>query len=129
MTATKINKCVIKLLIITFMQQNLSLIAMLLKKCVIKLSILFILQYSLFLNAIRLKKCVTKLLIDVILHFFMFLIDIKLKKFGISEDPFILVYCANKYKTQRMSHEAVHDSLAALKFFSDWFRRAVAALK
>ena len=34
---------------------------------------------------------------------------------------FLIVYCPNKYKTQRMCDEAVDDSLAALKLISDWF--------
>ena len=39
----------------------------------------------------------------------------------VSEDPFMLVYCPEKYKTQRMCDEAVDDYLAALKFICDWF--------
>ena len=42
----KINKCLIKLLIITLMYYNLSLIAISLKTCVIKLPILMILQFN-----------------------------------------------------------------------------------
>ena len=40
------------------------------------------------------------------------------------EDPFLLVYYSDKYKTQRMCDEAVDDSLAllaALKLIPDWF--------
>ena len=37
------------------------------------------------------------------------------------EDPFLIVYCPDKYKTQRMYDEAVDDSLAALKCFPEWF--------
>ena len=33
----------------------------------------------------------------------------------VSEDPFLIVYCPHKYKTQRMCDKAVDDSLAALK--------------
>ena len=53
----------------------------------------------------------------------IFLIIIKLKKCvtAISEDPFMLVYCPDKYKTQRMYDEAVDDGLAALKFISNLF--------
>ena len=36
----------------------------------------------------------------------------------LSEDPFLIAYCLDKYKTQRMCDE---DSLAALKFIPDWF--------
>ena len=39
------------------------------------------------------------------------------------EDPFLLVYYSDKYKTQRMCDEAVDDSLAllaALKLIPDW---------
>ena len=32
----------------------------------------------------------------------------------VSEDPFMLVYCSNRYKTQIMCDEEVYDSLAAL---------------
>ena len=39
----------------------------------------------------------------------------------ISEDPFILVYCPDKYKVQIMCDEAVDDCLAALKFIPDGF--------
>ena len=52
------------------------------KKCVIKLLILILLQQNLFLNASdsRLKKCVIKQLIGVFLYLILFLIVIKLKK-------------------------------------------------
>ena len=39
----------------------------------------------------------------------------------ISEDPFMLVYCPNRYKTQRMCGEDVDECLAALKSIPDWF--------
>ena len=39
----------------------------------------------------------------------------------VSEDPFLIVYYPDKYKTQRMYDEAVDDSLAALKLIPDWF--------
>ena len=29
----------------------------------------------------------------------------------VSEDPFMLVYCPDKYQVQKMCHEAVHDCL------------------
>ena len=38
-----------------------------------------------------------------------------------SEDPFLIVYCHDKNKTQRMYYEAVDDSLAALAFIPYWF--------
>ena len=38
----------------------------------------------------------------------------------LSEDPFMIMYCPNKYKL-RMCDEAVNDCLAALKFIPDWF--------
>ena len=31
----------------------------------------------------------------------------------VSEDPFMLVYCSNKYKNQRICDEAFDDSLAS----------------
>ena len=39
----------------------------------------------------------------------------------VSEDPFLIVYCPDKYKTQKMCDKAVDDSLAALKLIPDWF--------
>ena len=39
----------------------------------------------------------------------------------VSEDSFLVVYCPDKYKTQRMCDEAVDGSLAALKLIPDWF--------
>ena len=39
----------------------------------------------------------------------------------VSEDPFLIVYCPDKYKTQRMSDEAVDGCLTALKLIPDWF--------
>ena len=39
----------------------------------------------------------------------------------VSEDPFLQVYCPDKYKTQRLCDEAVDDSLAALKLMPDGF--------
>ena len=39
----------------------------------------------------------------------------------VSEDRFLIVYCPNKYETQRMCDEAVDDFLAALKFIPDRF--------
>ena len=38
-----------------------------------------------------------------------------------SEDPFLIIYCPGKYKTQKMCDEAVDDSVAALKLAPDWF--------
>ena len=37
------------------------------------------------------------------------------------EDLFILKYCPDRYKTQKMSDEAVDDCLSTLQFVSDWF--------
>ena len=39
----------------------------------------------------------------------------------VSEDLFLIVYCPDKYKTQRICDEAVDDSLVALKLIPDWF--------
>ena len=41
----------------------------------------------------------------------------------VSEDPFLIVYCPNKYITPKICDEAVDDSLAALKLITDWFVR------
>ena len=39
----------------------------------------------------------------------------------VSEDSFLIVYCPDKYKIQRMCDEAVDDYLAVLNLLSDWF--------
>ena len=39
----------------------------------------------------------------------------------VSEYPFLIVYCLDKYKTQRMCDQAVDGCLVALKFIPDWF--------
>ena len=38
-----------------------------------------------------------------------------------SEYPFLIVYCPDEYKTQRMCDKAVDDSLASLKLIRDGF--------
>ena len=38
----------------------------------------------------------------------------------VSEDPFIFVYCPDKYVIQKMSDKAVDYSLATLKLIPDW---------
>ena len=50
------------------------------QKCLMKLSTLTFLQYIFFLNTIRSKKYDIRLLVLVFLHLFFFLNDIKLKK-------------------------------------------------
>ena len=75
-------------------------------------------------NYYKTQECVIKLLIAVFLHLFILLIDIKLKKMCdriTSEDPFMLLYCPDRYKTQRMCGRTVDDCLAGLKFIPDWF--------
>ena len=42
----------------------------------------------------------------------------------VSENPFMLKYCHDRYKTQEMCDEAVDDCLSALKFVPDWFLTA-----
>ena len=57
-----------------------------------------------------------------LLCFILFLINTKLKKMFdkvVSEDPFLIVYCPDKYKIQIMCREAVDDSLAVLKLKPD----------
>ena len=39
----------------------------------------------------------------------------------ISEDPFILKYCPDRYKARRMCDKAVDSYLLAVKFNPDWF--------
>ena len=41
----------------------------------------------------------------------------------LSEDPVLVVYCPNRYKTQTIRDEAVDDSVVVLKFIPDWFVR------
>ena len=49
---------------------------------------------------IKLKKCVAELFLKILS---------------------LIVYCPDKYKTQRMRDEAVGNSLAALKLVPNWF--------
>ena len=108
-TKTMYKKCVIKLLIITLMHYDLSMIVVRHKNCVIKLSIFILPQYNLFLSAIGLKKCAVKLLIDA---FFCFLCD----RF-VSEDPFLNL----EESVMKIICKCANDCLVALKFISDWF--------
>ena len=39
----------------------------------------------------------------------------------IFEDPFMLVYCPDKYKVQKIHDECIDGCMEALKFISDWF--------
>ena len=39
---------------------------------------------------------------------------------AISDDLFLIVYCPNKYITEKTCNEAVYDSAAALKLIPDW---------
>ena len=39
---------------------------------------------------------------------------------AVFEDPFMLKYCHDRYKTHKMCDKAVDDSLPALKFVLDW---------
>ena len=39
----------------------------------------------------------------------------------VPKDPSLIVYCSDKYKTQRMCDGTVDDCLAALKLIPDWF--------
>ena len=34
---------------------------------------------------------------------------------------FLIVYCLDRYKTQKVCYEAIDDCPAALKFTADWF--------
>ena len=52
------------------------------------------------------------------MHLILSLINIKLEKICdivVSSYPFVIVYCSDKNKTQKMCDEAVDDCLAALK--------------
>ena len=62
--------------------------------------------------------------IHIILYLILFLIGIKLKKMCdriISEETFLIIYCPDKYKPERICDKAVDDHLAALKLILDWF--------
>ena len=39
----------------------------------------------------------------------------------VSEDPFLVGYCPDKYITQNIRDKAVDDSIGTLKLISDWF--------
>ena len=57
------------------------------------------------------------------MYLILFLTNIKIKKCDrvVYKDPFSIVYCPDKYKTQRTCDETVDNSLSALKLVSDWF--------
>ena len=59
---------------------------------------MFFLYLILFLIDIKLKKCVTELFLKIL---------------------FLVLYCPDKYKTQRVYDEAIDNCLAALKFVPD----------
>ena len=40
---------------------------------------------------------------------------------AVSEESFLILYCPDEYKTQRMCDEAVDNSLKTLKLIPDWF--------
>ena len=40
---------------------------------------------------------------------------------AVSENPFMLKYCHDKYKTQEICDKVADDFLPALKFVPDWF--------
>ena len=79
-----------------------------------------------FLNAIRgLKKSVISLLVGIFFVVFGSISD-RYKTQGtcdkvIYEDPFMLIYCLDRNKTQKMCNKAVDDCLGASKFIPDWF--------
>ena len=131
LTATRTKKCIIKQLIIMLMHliydyahaHDFVPDCSKTQDCVIKLSILILLQYNLFLNTIILMKSVIKLLI-LVLYLTLFLIDLSLKKClteFFSEDHFMLQYCPDRHKAQKMCCKAVDSCLSTLKFVPDWF--------
>ena len=71
-----------------------------------------------FVTAIKLNKYVIKWM-DDFLHLFIFL------TIYISEDAFMVVYCSDRYKSQRTCNEAADDYLAALKLIPDWFLTSI----
>ena len=40
---------------------------------------------------------------------------------AVSDDPFLIIYCPDKYNTQEMCDEGVDDYIATLKLVLDWF--------
>ena len=68
---------------------------------------------NLLLNALRLKKSVLKLLINIKLKKCVAELFLKILS--------LIVYCPDKYKTQRMCDKAVGNSLAALNLVPNWF--------
>ena len=45
----------------------------------------------------------------------------KMRHSDVSEDPFMIVYIPDRYKTQRMCEKVVDNCVTALKLISDWF--------
>ena len=39
----------------------------------------------------------------------------------VSENPFMIIYCLDRYRNQRICDEHVNDRLKAFKFITDWF--------
>ena len=66
-------------------------------------------------------RCLKNVVIFVqtILNFILLPFDIKLKKSIVSGNDYMIVYCPQKCKTERMCDEAVDDCLATLKFIHD----------
>ena len=58
------------------------------------------------------------------MYLILFLINKKTQEICdivVSSYPFLIVYCPDKYKVQRMCDEVVDDCLATLKFIANWF--------
>ena len=75
-----------------------------------------------FVNAIRLKKWVTKQFAD----FFVLFDSIpdqdknqEICDLAVSFYPFLILYCPDKYITQKVYDEAVDDSLTVLEIIPD----------
>ena len=70
---------------------------------------------------LRLKKRVIKSLINVLLCLILPIQDSKMCNKIVSDDPFKLKYCHDRYKAQEMYNKTVDDFLPALKFVPDGF--------
>ena len=69
-------------------------------------------------ECIMTQKTCCKAVNRCFLYLILFLINVKLKK---CVTVLLIVYCPDKYDTQRMCDKAAGDSLAALELIPDWF--------
>ena len=89
-----------------------------LEKCVIKLLILQFVP-----KCYKTQEMCYKAANGCLLYLIIFPINVKLKKYVNScfFISFLIVYCPDRFKTQKMCDEAVNDDLSPLEFIPDWF--------